>query len=83
MYQRHTIRITVGRNIRAWRELKGLKQEYLATKVGICKSTLSYIENGVSDVGITRLAEIAAELEIQILQLFIHPLEQNNLHTSH
>ena len=67
---------TIGFNIKAWREIKGLKQEWLATKIGLCKSSLSQMETGKTEITISRLSEIAVVLEIDIFLLFENPCER-------
>lgn len=66
----------IGTNIKAWREIKGIKQEWLASKIGIGKSSLSQIETGKTEITISRLAEIADVLEIHIFLLFESPYER-------
>ena len=63
----------VGENIYCWRKLKGLKQEDLAARVGISTTALSNIENGVSQLHIRRMEEIADALEIEVVQLMYNP----------
>ncbi len=76
-------KMKVGENILYWRKLKGLKQEYLAEKIGISTSALSNIENGVSKPDIERLEDIADALGIEVLQLLHNPSQMapfnNNL----
>jgi transcriptional regulator with XRE-family HTH domain len=67
---------TIGFNIKAWREVKGVKQEWLATKIGLGKSSLSQIENGITEITVSRLSEIADVLEIQLLHLFENPYDR-------
>lgn len=67
---------TIGFNIKAWREVKGVKQEWLATKIGLGKSSLSQIENGKTEITISRLLKIAEVLEIHLFHLFENPYER-------
>jgi transcriptional regulator with XRE-family HTH domain len=67
---------TIGFNIKAWREVKGVKQEWLATKIGLGKSSLSQIENGITEITVSRLSEIADVLGIQLLHLFENPYDR-------
>lgn len=71
----------VGANIKAWREIRGVKQEWMAAKIGLCKSSLSQIENGKTEIPITRLSEIAVILEIKLSDLFECPYEKLNQST--
>lgn len=67
---------TIGSNIKAWREIKGIKQEWLATKIDLGKSSLSQIETGKTEITVSRLSEIAMVLEIGIFLLFENPYER-------
>ncbi|WP_276503044.1 helix-turn-helix domain-containing protein [Terrimonas pollutisoli] len=73
---------TVGCNIKAWRTIKGFKQEWLAAKINLSKSSLSQIENGKTEITISRLSEIADVLEIHLFDLFGNPHERLT-HTVH
>jgi transcriptional regulator with XRE-family HTH domain len=68
--------LLIGKNIRKWRELKDIKQDTLAQKLGISKGALSNIENNKSDISLHRLEEIALCLNIDVMKLFVDP---NNL----
>lgn len=67
--------LNIGINIRKWRELKGIKQEQLATKLGITKAALSNIENNKTDISLHRLEDIAMCLEIETMKLFVNPID--------
>lgn len=54
----------VGSNIRKWRLMKEIKQETLASEIGVSKATLSLIENGKADPSLSRIHRIAAVLEV-------------------
>ncbi|MBA7597011.1 hypothetical protein ES703_04021 [subsurface metagenome] len=65
-------REVLGRNIRAYRQLKGLRQKELADKVGLSMDTISKIERSKQEnVGIKYLFLISEELDIGIEQLFL------------
>ena len=66
-------KIRVGQNIRIWRDLKGIKQEDLARKIGITAAALSQIENNISNLTLNRLEDVADSLGIQPEQLFTPP----------
>jgi transcriptional regulator with XRE-family HTH domain len=67
--------LLVGQNIRKWRELKGIKQEQLANQLGITKGALSNIENNKTDISLHRIEQIAVNLEIDVMKLFVNPLD--------
>ena len=48
-----------GENIRILRQMKGYKQEYLATKLGITTKAYSKLEHGEIKLSTDRLREIA------------------------
>jgi transcriptional regulator with XRE-family HTH domain len=60
----------VGTNIRKLRADRDLSQEELAYRAGIDRSYLSEIENGHKSVGVVVLDDIAAALEVEIIDLF-------------
>jgi transcriptional regulator with XRE-family HTH domain len=60
----------VGTNIRKLRADRALSQEELAHRAGIDRSYLSEIENGHKSVGVVVLDDIAAALEVDVIELF-------------
>ncbi len=59
-------------NLKRLRQVKGLKQEDLAKKVGLTKDTISKIELGKQEnIGLKYLTLICRELDISIEELFI------------
>lgn len=68
-------RLPIGQNIRKWRDLKGIKQELLATDLGITKSALSNIENNKTGISLRRIEDIASCLGIETISLFCDPLD--------
>ena len=58
--------------IKIWqaRDKRGLSLRELANMTGICKSTLSNIENGVYSPTLDKLEKIANALEVDITDLF-------------
>jgi len=64
------IKLKLAKRIKTLREEKGLTSEALAKQAGISKSTLSYIERGLSDPKLSTLVEIARELGIDLKKLF-------------
>lgn len=59
-------KLLVGHKIKAFREMKGISQEYLAGKIGMSQNNLSKIEKGDIKVSFERLCEIADFLEADI-----------------
>ena len=55
----------IGRNIGRLRELRGMKQEALATAIGVSQQTISNIENSET-VEEDKLVEIAKALEVSV-----------------
>lgn len=71
-----------GNNIRKWRLIKGMKQEDLAEQIEISLVALSKIENGKTNIPLSRLFDIAIALGIHIQLLFSDPfiiLQQKDL----
>lgn len=71
----HSYSLNIGQNIRKWRELKGIKQELLATQLGITKAALSNIENNKTNISLQRIEEIAFCLELEVMKLFMNPMD--------
>lgn len=60
----------IGRNIKYIREQKGIKQITLATLLNMSPQSLSYIENGKSEITLKKIEQIAKELEVSVEDLF-------------
>lgn len=60
----------IGTNVRKLRNGKKLSQEELAFKAGIDRSYLSEVENGLKNVSVVMLEQIATALEVKITALF-------------
>ncbi|MDR0792545.1 MAG: helix-turn-helix domain-containing protein [Chitinophagaceae bacterium] len=61
---------TLGKNIKFFREKKGIKQETLAKQIGITESRLSQIESGdCGELFLNRIEKIADLLEVSFLDL--------------
>jgi transcriptional regulator with XRE-family HTH domain len=69
----HTYRLLIGQNIRKWRMLRGVKQELLASNIGITKAALSNIENNKTAITLKRIEDIANCLDIEAMKLFSDP----------
>ena len=67
--------IFIGGNIRKWRDLKGIKQQQLATELGITNAALSNIENNKADINLHRLEDIAYCLGLDVMKLFTNPID--------
>ena len=65
--------IEIGNYIRKWRQLKGMKQDGLASEIEISKVSISKIETGRADISLLRLFAIASALQIQVQLLFSDP----------
>lgn len=62
--------MSVNEKIRSIREAKGLTQEQVAEKLGICVNSYGDIERGDSDIKLSRLEKIAEVFEIRLSELF-------------
>ena len=60
----------VGKNIRIFRTAKGISQTVLGDAVGVTFQQIQKYENGMNRVGSSRLAKIAAVLEVPISRFF-------------
>lgn len=65
----------VGPNIRKCRVLRDHKQIFLAEKIEISVVTLSKIENGSIDIGVSTLFKISKIMNIELESLFHDPGE--------
>ncbi len=62
----------LARNVKRYRELKGLKQTELAAKVGLTSDTICKIETGKqNNIGMKYLVSISRELVVELFQLFM------------
>ncbi len=59
----------IGARIKLYRREKFLSQQALADKLGISNAALSKIENGLTDLSVTRLNQIAQTLGVPASQL--------------
>ena len=59
----------IAANIRHTREGLNYTQEYLAAKLGISQNAYSKIELGYTKITVQRLFQIAAILEIEVVEL--------------
>ena len=68
--QRAQSLLAFGARVRELRRAAGLRQEDLAAMVGMDRIAISQIERGQRDVGASRIAGIAAALEVAPGALF-------------
>lgn len=68
----------IGAKIAYYRTLEGMSQEYLARKIAISKSTLSKIERGKynSGLSIATLLNIADGLKVELYSLLLCTQEE-------
>jgi transcriptional regulator with XRE-family HTH domain len=59
-----TMETTIGHKIRKIREIKGLSQEYVSSKLGITQNSYSKIERGETNVDEDKLSQIATALDV-------------------
>lgn len=64
-----TKEINIGLRIKRLREIKGLKQDYMADKLNISQQSYSNIENGKIDVPFSKIENIADILGIKVDEL--------------
>lgn len=64
-----TLHATIGDKIKFIRELRGHKQDFVATELGISQNGYSKIERGDTDVPYSRLEQIAKVLDIALEDL--------------
>src|ERR1700692_495819 len=55
----NALRMSVGKNVKAARELADLSQRDLCAKTGISQSYLSQVENGTWNIGLDNIERIA------------------------
>jgi transcriptional regulator with XRE-family HTH domain len=60
---------TVGRNLRAYREAKGLSQEAFADELGVHRTYMGGIERGERNLTLKSLERIAERIELNPLAL--------------
>lgn len=64
-----TVRRTLGRRIRRWRQLNSMTQADLADAVGVTQATLSHYETGKRDISVAILLGIADVLDVSVQEL--------------
>ncbi len=66
--------LNIGNNIRKWRQLKNFEAKEFALLLNITTGAVSNIENGITNLSLNRIAEIAKHFSIEPEMLFIDPL---------
>ncbi len=66
MSESEKMQMTLGQKIRLMRELRGLKQETVATELDMTQSGYGKIERDETDVPFSRLTEIAKVLKVNV-----------------
>ena len=61
---------TIGTRIRKIREERGIKQEYIADKMGITQSSYGRLEKDDNRLTVNKLIQISAILDIAVSVLF-------------
>jgi transcriptional regulator with XRE-family HTH domain len=64
---------TVGRNLRAYREARGLSQEAFADVVGVHRTYMGGLERGERNLTLRSLERIAAAIGVEPLRLLAKP----------
>ena len=64
-----TLQQRVGTRIRAARDALGLSQEHVARRVGMTRSSIANLEAGRQDMNISRLALVAAAVNLNLADL--------------
>ncbi len=75
-------RITIGRNIKSYRESLGLNQEQIADLIKVSRGTINYYENGKrtpSIIGLQRLADLFGIEPLDLVRENAHDLEVNSI----
>ncbi len=60
---------TVGRNLRAYRDARGLSQEAFAEVLGVHRTYMGGVERGERNLTLKSLERIAAKIEVEPLEL--------------
>ena len=60
---------TVGRNLRAYRQARGLSQEAFAEVVGVHRTYMGGLERGERNLTLRSVERIAARLDLPAMQL--------------
>ncbi|MDV7340049.1 cupin domain-containing protein [Terasakiella sp. A23] len=72
--------LDVGLRLKTVREMHGLSQRALATKVGVAHSTLSLIESGTSNPSVGALKRILDGIPMELSEFFSFEMEKRESH---
>lgn len=61
--------LLLGRNVRTWRQERGMSQEQLALDAGMKRSYLSELERGLRNPSVRALGRLAEALKIEPSEL--------------
>lgn len=61
--------VLLGRNVRTWRQERGMSQEQLALDAGMKRSYLSELERGLRNPSVRALGRLAVALNIDAAEL--------------
>ena len=70
-YDRNTILISFGKNLRLTRLAKGFTQEQLANELGVEISQISRIDRGVVNTSFSTLYSISKVLNVDVSEFFV------------
>src|SRR5437868_2402637 len=70
--------ITLGTKLRKISELKNLKQEYVAEKIGISQSSYSKMEKDEVEISHERLEQIAKAFDLPLIDILSFDLDRLN-----
>jgi transcriptional regulator with XRE-family HTH domain len=62
----------IGENVKFWRNIRGLKQEFIGKKLGLNRSYISKIESGEANPTLDYLQKLADILQVEIEDLITH-----------
>lgn len=65
----------VGRNLRAYREARGISQEDFAHVVGVHRTYMGGVERGERNLTLKSVEKIAEQLDVDPLSLLIEPAD--------
>jgi hypothetical protein len=60
---------TVGANLRAWRQARGLSQEAFADVLGVHRTYMGSVERGERNLTLQTLERIAQQLGVEVREL--------------
>lgn len=59
----------VARNVKSWRQQRGMSQQSLSASAGITRPYLARVETGVQTVSVDNLEKLAKALSVDIVEL--------------